>query len=472
MGILDQTLSWKSAHAATSPESAAELAMLNDLQGNILKGHGRDYTSNLFLAFDTTKQDAARSFVASVGDDVNAALDQLLAADEYRASGISGGTFVGFLLTAKGYGALDRLDAKPVNEAFDAGMMTRDLGDPPVESWEKQFATEIHAMILIASDDPKVRDLERDEMVTRINSTNGAVRLLNPDFGEDGNVMRNADKNGIEHFGYVDGISQPLALQEDVTAAKEAAGGALTWDPSIQLNQLLVPCPGGKHNVSFGSFFVFRKLEQNVREFKKREEALSDLLTERYRPPKAVDSGASVVGRFENGVPFAVSSTETGLPTVPPNNDFAFGSDGKGLTCPFAGHVRKTNPRTPDSKRHLMARRGIPYGVRTDGPNDEKIDNKPTGGVGLLFMAFQSDLVNQFEFTQRLWANNPDFPAPGTGRDGIIGQPGGPSGQRWTVEWGKRLSDGKDDEQFSGFVKMKGGEYFFAPSISFLKALR
>ncbi len=33
---------------------------------------------------------------------------------------------------------------------------------------------------------------------------------------EYGSIIRNANKDGIEHFGYVDGISQPLFLKEEV----------------------------------------------------------------------------------------------------------------------------------------------------------------------------------------------------------------------------------------------------------------
>jgi hypothetical protein len=61
---LQQPLSWTKSLAARTPDAAAELAMLNDLQGNILKGHGRRFTSNLFLAFEKSKQDAAQAFVA------------------------------------------------------------------------------------------------------------------------------------------------------------------------------------------------------------------------------------------------------------------------------------------------------------------------------------------------------------------------------------------------------------------------
>ena len=85
-------------------------------------------------------------------------------------------------------------------------------------------------------------------------------------------------------------------------------------------------------------------------------------------------------------------------------------------------------------------------------------------------MLFRSE--NQFEFTQRAWVNNSNFRIVGTGVDPLIGQPNGPSGQKWPVKYGKTLSDGRDDDDFSGFVTMRGGEYFFAPSISFLKSLK
>ena len=51
--------------------------LLVNLQGNILKGHGRHHTSNLFIAFNPGKKPEAKKFIAQVGADVTSALDQL-----------------------------------------------------------------------------------------------------------------------------------------------------------------------------------------------------------------------------------------------------------------------------------------------------------------------------------------------------------------------------------------------------------
>lgn len=477
---LHQTLSWTGALLAASPDSAAELAMLNDLQGNILKGHGRHHTSNLFVVFDPSKKVAAKTFVAAVGADVTSALDQLTQTQVFKATGVRGDTFVALMLSATGYQALGQTSANPGGQAFNAGMKARPLKDPAPAQWDAHFSGEVHAMILLAADTAAQRDAERTAMVVRINATAGAVKLLNPAFKEDGDALINSDGNGIEHFGYVDGRSQPLALKEDLHKEELENGGISKWNPAIALSQVLVPCPGGRLAASHGSYFVFRKLDQNVRAFKEREEELAKQLELRNGlPPDSIGerAGASVVGRYENGTPVILSEVEiTPIPSGPigvPNN-FNYAADSAGLKCPFAGHIRKTNPRNdmPNSKTHLMARRGIPYGLRTDGPNDGQIDNKPRGEVGLLFMAYQSNLEDQFEFTQLAWVNNENFRISGTGIDPLIGQPKGPSGQKWAVKYGQSLSDGRADDDFSGFVTMRGGEYFFAPSISFLKSLK
>lgn len=109
--------------------------------------------------------------------------------------------------------------------------------------------------------------------------------------------------------------------------------------------------------------------------------------------------------------------------------------------CPVWSHVRKANPRELDGHvpRRLMYRRGYLFIER--GPEQ-------TERSGLLFIAFQRDIETAFEFIKRSWLGNPNFPEPGTGREGLSG----PS------EGAKNLSG-----QFLAIVPLGGGYYFIPP---------
>ena len=87
-----------------------------------------------------------------------------------------------------------------------------------------------------------------------------------------------------------------------------------------------------------------------------------------------------------------------------------------------------------------------------------------------------------------MWASNPHFmvsPGPDidmTGLDAVIGSaaPGAFLAQHWRAEYGGEVShDGRFDRlklskshpttfDVHGFVRFRGGEYFFAPSLTFL----
>ena len=57
---LNAPLPWTTA-------TPAEKASLADLQGNILKGHGREHTVNAFLRLDPGNVASNRAFVRTVG---------------------------------------------------------------------------------------------------------------------------------------------------------------------------------------------------------------------------------------------------------------------------------------------------------------------------------------------------------------------------------------------------------------------
>jgi len=451
--------------------------LLNSLQANILKGHGREHTRNLFWSFGNADPQALRAVVRRIGRAMPSALDQLQAAESFKATGESGGPVLCFFLRPGGYAALDSADKAPTNAAFVAGMQQRGpeaavnppINDPKLADWQAEFRSPIDAMLLVGADSEEEADFVADRWVNRLQGA--GAQLLGIEKGAA--IKRQvAEKfEGVEHFGYVDGRSQPLFLAEDVEREPRSH-----WDPAFPPSQFLAEDPGADEPTSFGSFFVFRKLEQNVKGFYEQEEALSAALGLAGGPFKE-RAGALLVGRFEDGSPVVLDP----LPTdMPPINDFHYRSDEEGSRCPFVAHIRKTNPRgesplhlaeafnfastVRQERSHIMARRGITYGKRTYDETTNDFTDEPTGGVGLLFMAYMASIENQFEFTQATWANNPNFVTAGVGVDPVIGQG---AGAPVTVTDG--WSGNHADFDFGRFVTLKGGEYFFAPSRDFLK---
>src|SRR5262249_11318576 len=148
---------------------------------------------------------------------------------------------------------------------------------------------------------------------------------------ERGFVLRTAEDKPIEHFGYVDGRSNPRILKDEIEREEKRA-----WDPSAPLAQLLASDPFNSAPDTFGSFFVFRKLEQNVRGF---NQGVRELAA-RLQMDGAL-AGAMVVGRFKDGTPVTLAQ-QSGLTDV---NDFNYRDDREARKCPFHAHIRKANQR-------------------------------------------------------------------------------------------------------------------------------
>lgn len=71
--------------------------------------------------------------------------------------------------------------------------------------------------------------------------------------------------------------------------------------------------------------------------------------------------------------------------------------------CPYAAHTRKTAPRsdiTPeDAERHRIIRHGIQFGPEVTA--EEVATNKTMHDRGLLFVAYQSNIAEGFQFIQQ-----------------------------------------------------------------------
>ncbi|MCV7285313.1 Dyp-type peroxidase [Mycolicibacterium wolinskyi] len=303
-----------------------------------------------------------------------------------------------------------------------------------------------------------------------------------------------------EHFGFRDGISQPLVDGYDVggppgntVAAGEFvlgypnAYGQFTdrplVDPASDPRGLLpeaADAPGLRDFGRDGSYLVFRQLRQDVAGF---WNSLADRSGDALdRVPACVGLAAKMVGRWPSGAPLVKAPTADD-PTLADDNDFMYfrSEDPDGLKCPIGSHLRRSNPRDaldpfPGSdrsidvgKRHRIIRRGRAYGPPL-APSMEPADLIATAddGVdrGLHFICFNTQLGRQFEFIQHTWVNSTKFDGSYREDDPITGPRGnghGEAGGTFTVQQDpirKRVTG------LPRFVHTVGGAYFFMPGIA------
>ena len=316
----------------------------------------------------------------------------------------------------------------------------------------------------------------------------------------------NSLPNNKEHFGFRDGISQPAI--KNLHAGKAALNSIATGEfilghrneydevdfgPTIATKHdkhLLLK--SNKKGISYlglnGSYLVFRQLEQDVKAFWQYADEQSKDEYNKSHPQSRLLFASKMVGRWPNGKRIRAGATaqpSSGIAHKPENN-FTYERDQAGLGCPIGSHIRRANPRgtlsgqkkikdaIKTSNRHRILRRGRSYGAPLSSTmtpeaflqakdNDEK--------RGLLFICLNADIARQFEFVQQTWLNNNKFRGLYDEVDPIAGIK--PKSQQ---ALGNHFSiPGKPFRQrlrqVPPFVTVKGGGYFFLPSISALKFL-
>jgi Dyp-type peroxidase family len=318
-----------------------------------------------------------------------------------------------------------------------------------------------------------------------------------------------------EHFGFRDGISQPVirgsqresqADAQDLARAGEFILGYLnnqemyappiwvtaesdyrndlpTLDANLATRFPLFGAPTATRDARDfgrnGSFLAVRQLDQDVDGFRRSTELHAAAIRSRYRDIEAVAGhpidadwvAAKMVGRWSDGTPLI------GHPAHPAQqrdnrlaNNFAYGSDDpRGFSCPMGAHIRRANPRDSFepgdaserliTSRHRLLRRGRSYCYSPVPDQEEK--------RGLLFMALCSDLERQFEFVQHSWVNSGSFHALTNERDPIASDSSAEPGC-FTIPMPAGpivLSN------VASHVHLRAGGYFFVPSLSACKYL-
>jgi Dyp-type peroxidase family len=287
----------------------------------------------------------------------------------------------------------------------------------------------------------------------------------------------------VEHFGFRDGLSDPV-LEGSWRARRQpysmhlvkpgeflmgypAADG--TPAPTIAVSDEADPhdllpsvdeAPERRDFGRNGTYLVCRQLSQHVGEFRK---AVAEAAGGPYEGEVARGVAARVVGRWRDGTPLHGVEAGHGCPS----NEFGFADDPHGVGCPIGAHIRRANPRDslgPDvasalrsAGRHRMLRRGRPYGPPLpDGMPDDGHER------GLVFICLNGDIERQFEFVQQNWIGNPSFGGLYGEADPLIGA--GPLTMQ--ADGVRRRVTG-----LSGFVTVRGGQYFFLPGLSALRYL-
>ncbi len=320
----------------------------------------------------------------------------------------------------------------------------------------------------------------------------------------------------VEPFGFADGISQPqIDWEQRRTTPTTQSGytnlttlgefllgyrneyGKLTDRPLLGSDASTAgllsaaEAPDKKDLARNGTYLVLRQLEQDVRGFWEFINAQSD------SPGAAEGLAASMVGRTRSGEPLVRGDDSLGDTEAagfgPPENAFTFDDDPTGSQCPFGAHIRRVNPRNADYptragalarlrialgfgpkdfrydlvssvRFHRILRRGRSYGPT---PGSDRAPGAATAPTGLLFICLNANIARQFEFVQGAWVANSKF-------DGMTGEADPLLGAREPLAAGtatncfdlpvegdvrRRVSD------LPQFVKLRGGAYFFLPSL-------
>lgn len=303
-----------------------------------------------------------------------------------------------------------------------------------------------------------------------------------------------------EHFGFADGMGQPAiegtiqtrdAAPRNVIKAGEILLGYVNdygkpadspsvnaaLDPAHALHDL-TPTEAAKERPARrdlgrnGTYLVFRQLAQDVKKFCLFLDEATRTLDGEVDQKAADRLAAKFVGRWQNGAPL-VLSPDADDPALSQADDFGYReTDTHGFKCPIGSHVRRSNPRDtigPDgatalatANRHRILRRGRSYGVR---PQDRRVDD----GVprGLHFLCLNADIERQFEFVQQTWVNNPVFGGLNGEVDPLIGNLS-KGDEIFTVQADPLRTRVHNLERF---VTVKGGAYFFLPSLRALRYL-
>lgn len=495
----------------------------DDIQGHVLAGFGRAYELLLGLRLEPGRLDAAKTALRTIAAEVTPLRPAAQAKAMRRLEALAGNTptapaslSVAIALSGGGLIKLGADASKIADPIFQMGpgRSAAALGDDVDAGGRPQGwlfgdlpAREPDVLVVVASSLEAEVQASAERYLGLLGDT---VTVLVRECGR--RIARDA-----EHFGFVDGISQPgvrgrvdadtfLTPRAYVPDNPQGAmwarpGQRLTWPGQFVfgypgLNPDAVQQPGevvGEDPfLRNGSLLVVRRLSQDVALFWQAMTALAKQISAAtgtaWTAPMAA---ARVVGRWQDGTPVSLSPDRenpdisgdyyrrNGFKFVTPvaaatlvddGGDHPFpgaAADAQGNACPFFGHIRKVNPRDQShdfggagsTLSSQMLRRGVPFGPDWPGAPDG-------ADRGLMFMSYQTSIQHGFFRLMNEWVKDATRPIAG-GIDPVIG-PSPPGGRRLQLT----LNDKQVTLDLDGqFVRATGAGYFFAPGLRTLRDL-
>lgn len=447
-----------------------------DVQGLVFSGYNKVMKYSSYYLLKIEDADKVRSWLKTLSD------------EKRITNGSHRGTTwcLNLAFSFDGFAKLG-LANDSFEQAFREGMNSKrrstvlgDQGENHPEFWQWGHADKsVDMLLMLYSKNAAIHEERINAEELAFNT--GGIHLI-----ERLDAVRPIDAGGFtkEHFGFADGVSDPVVEGFPKTSLKTTATNPQA-PQIIPAGEFLLGYPNGydgkitaipnagsladKFGIN-GTYLVFRQLQQDVKGFWSfiNGEAARQGIDPEYL-------AAKFVGRWKNGA--VVSPGEATAPATV-SNDFDFRDDPNGTGCPFGSHVRRANPRgtglgetIEDSlkvaNRHRLLRRGRSYGNFLENPVDDGGDKNR----GLFFICLNANIERQFEFVQHTWINSIKFNGLYDEDDPLIGTHG-------SSKPGFTRSFTVQDEplrrricNFQEYVTLRGGGYFFLPGIKALRML-